>query len=248
MRANNWLYHYYMVQSRLQYNLAYGGQPSTIAALYPQMMHMISPASFVAAAGGSFDGCSPGHSPNVNVSPSGSFGDQYTPNGTVPYDPYSAAFNAFPRYADKKLLEGTSLSESKLDRSYYYNNHHQRSPERSESSTPPPINLHYNAYESEEYQVLFDPLGRPTVTALVIIVFAHVVRPYVRPSVPTFQNKTNFKRKRCSLLARLWVWPSGSLMTPLLYKYFCNKSKVCTLLTTSQVAIRSRKGKYSDKK
>ena len=32
-----------------------------------------------------------------------------------------------------------------------------------------------------------------------------------RPSVPTFQNKTNIKRKQCSLLARLWVWPSGSL-------------------------------------
>ena len=44
MRANSWLYHYYMVQSRLQYNLAYGGQPASIAAaLYPQMMHMISP-------------------------------------------------------------------------------------------------------------------------------------------------------------------------------------------------------------
>ena len=43
MRANSWLYHYYMVQSRLQYNLAYGGQPASIAAaLYPQMMqHMM---------------------------------------------------------------------------------------------------------------------------------------------------------------------------------------------------------------
>ena len=46
MRANSWLYHYYMVQSRLQYNLAYGGQPASIAAaLYPQMMHMISPGA-----------------------------------------------------------------------------------------------------------------------------------------------------------------------------------------------------------
>ena len=57
-----------------------------------------------------------------------------------------------------------------------------------------------------------DPQSRP----VVIIVFAHVVLSSVRPSVPTFQNKTNFKRKQCSLLARLWVWPSGSLMTPVL--------------------------------
>lgn len=39
MKANSWLYHYYMVQSRLQYSLAYGGQsPSALAAaFYPQM-------------------------------------------------------------------------------------------------------------------------------------------------------------------------------------------------------------------
>ncbi len=55
MRANSWLYHYYMVQSRLQYNLAYGhahpaaqaaaaaqAGSSLAAAIYgPQMMHMI---------------------------------------------------------------------------------------------------------------------------------------------------------------------------------------------------------------
>ena len=53
-----------------------------------------------------------------------------------------------------------------------------------------------------------DPQSRLVVS----IVFAHVVRP----SVPTFQNKTNVKRKQCLPLARLWVWPSGSLMTPVL--------------------------------
>ena len=50
-------------------------------------------------------------------------------------------------------------------------------------------------------------------------------RPSVLPSVrrvPTFQNKTNFKRKQCSLLARLWAWPSGSLMTPVLYIWLHN--------------------------
>ena len=44
MKANSWLYHYYMVQSRLQYSLAYGGQsPSALAAFY-------HPAQMTAAA------------------------------------------------------------------------------------------------------------------------------------------------------------------------------------------------------
>ena len=42
-----------------------------------------------------------------------------------------------------------------------------------------------------------------------IIVFAHVVRPHL------FSKSS--KTKQCSLLARMWVWPSGSLMTPVLF-------------------------------
>ena len=38
-----------------------------------------------------------------------------------------------------------------------------------------------------------------------------------RTSIPTFQNKINFKWKQCLLLARLWVLSSGSLMTPVLF-------------------------------
>ena len=51
-----------------------------------------------------------------------------------------------------------------------------------------------------------DPQSRP----VVIIVSAIVVRP----SDPTFENKANFKRKQCLLLAILWVWPSGSFFFP----------------------------------
>ena len=46
-----------------------------------------------------------------------------------------------------------------------------------------------------------NPKSRP----VAIVVFAHVVRPY-----PLFKSS---KRKQSSLLAWLWVWPSGSLMT-----------------------------------
>ena len=39
MRSNSWLYHYYMVQSRLQYGLAYGAHPPPhLAAYYPHML------------------------------------------------------------------------------------------------------------------------------------------------------------------------------------------------------------------
>ena len=47
-----------------------------------------------------------------------------------------------------------------------------------------------------------------------IIVFAHVVRPSVRPHISNLEKHNN--RKQFSLLAWLWVWPSGSLMTPVL--------------------------------
>ena len=60
-----------------------------------------------------------------------------------------------------------------------------------------------------------DPRGRPTVTASSDHCFC-ICRPFVRLSVPTFQNKTNSKRKKCLLLARRWVWPSGSLKTSVL--------------------------------
>ena len=51
---------------------------------------------------------------------------------------------------------------------------------------------------------------------VVITIFSRAVCTSVRPSFPLFkifQNKTNFKRKQCLLLARLWFWQSGSLMT-----------------------------------
>ena len=39
MRANSWLYHYYMVQSRLQLGMAYGAHsPAHLAAYYPHML------------------------------------------------------------------------------------------------------------------------------------------------------------------------------------------------------------------
>ena len=56
-----------------------------------------------------------------------------------------------------------------------------------------------------------DPRGRPTVTAGRNHCFC-TSRPFLRPSIPTFQNKTKFKQKQCLLLAKLWVWPSGSLI------------------------------------
>ena len=62
-----------------------------------------------------------------------------------------------------------------------------------------------------------DPQSRPVV--IIVLAVSSVL-----PSVPTFQklsNKANFKRRQCSLLARLWVWPSGSLMTQFFFLIFC---------------------------
>jgi hypothetical protein len=76
MKANSWLYHYYMVQSRLQYSLAYGGQsPSALAAFYPQ-----------SAFGGhqSFDGSS-----GLHPSAASAFLPQ---NSSLPHHPHPHAY------------------------------------------------------------------------------------------------------------------------------------------------------------
>ena len=148
MKANNWLYHYYMVQSRLQYNLAYGGQPSTIAALYPQMMHMITPP---------FAHGFPGDPSACGAMPMSAH-DQYTPNGGSYAASDAAAaynFNSFARYHE-------SIKEKEFRNSYYSNHlHHQRSPppdSRSESSSPVANNGKYYPYDvtptAEDYSYL----------------------------------------------------------------------------------------------
>ena len=61
-------------------------------------------------------------------------------------------------------------------------------------------------YKSE----LFDPLGQPKVTVGRDHCF-HTC-PSVRPHFSNVEKRNN--RKQCSLLAWLWVWSSGSSMTP----------------------------------
>ena len=66
------------------------------------------------------------------------------------------------------------------------------------------------------YYALLIHSADPQSRLVVIIVFAYVVCPS-----PLFKIKqNNFKRKQCSLLARLRVWPSGSLMTPVLFSTY----------------------------
>ena len=62
---------------------------------------------------------------------------------------------------------------------------------------------------------------------VVIIVFAQVVRTYVSKSS---EKKAIFKRKQISPLARLWVWPSGSFMTPVLFIFISSFSLKIVLL------------------
>ena len=75
-----------------------------------------------------------------------------------------------------------------------------------------PINCHACGAPN----LFIDPLCRPTVMPGSDHCF-RMCRQFLRPSVPTFQKKTNFKWELWSLLAGLWVWPSGSLMTPVLF-------------------------------
>ena len=61
--------------------------------------------------------------------------------------------------------------------------------------------------------LLADPLGQPTDTASSDHYF-RTCCPSVRPHFSDLAKQNN--RKQWSLLARVWVWSSGSLMTPVL--------------------------------
>ena len=64
----------------------------------------------------------------------------------------------------------------------------------------------------QNYVRIIDPRGRPQSWPVVITIFTQSVRPSVRPS-------QNFKIKRQSLPAGTVGWPSGSLMTPVLWAF-----------------------------
>ena len=82
-----------------------------------------------------------------------------------------------------------------------------------------------------------NPKSRP----VGIIVFAHIVRTSVRPS-PLFQSrKTKQQKTICFLLAWLWVWPSGSLMTSVLYELFLRN-----LSLTKELAVEAKHAKPSE--
>ena len=64
-------------------------------------------------------------------------------------------------------------------------------------------NLVFSLDSAREWRTLL-------IHSVVIIVFAPVVRTYIRP------HFSKYSKKQCSLLARLLVWPRGSLMTTVL--------------------------------
>ena len=94
-----------------------------------------------------------------------------------------------------------------------------------------------------DHLVLLIHSADPQSWSVVIILFAHVVRMSVIRRPSTFQYKTNFKWKQCSLLAmaRLWVCPSGSLMTPVLFNSSAqNKSRKCGFIYLAIFARKSQ--------
>ena len=72
-----------------------------------------------------------------------------------------------------------------------------------------------------------NPQSRP-VGVIVVIVFAQC------PSVNTFKNIAKQSEKQCSPLARMWAWPSGSLMTPphVLFKPIVVHNNISTFRNT----------------
>ena len=107
MKANSWLYHYYMVQSRLQYSLAYGGQsPTSLAAFYPGMPNSSG-----------FHGQSPfdGHMLHASfmTSPQGGVSAHYS--GYAGYTPPPGAYNLHQHYQQPGHHLDQRSTDSPLD-------------------------------------------------------------------------------------------------------------------------------------
>ena len=105
MKTNSWLYHYYMVQSRLQYSLAYGGQsPTSLAAFYPGMQN--ASATGFPPGQSPFDGHHMLHA-SFMASPQGGVSHY---SGYAGYTPPPGAYNIHQHYqVDQRS------SESPLD-------------------------------------------------------------------------------------------------------------------------------------
>ena len=179
MRANSWLYHYYMVQSRLQYGLAYGAHsPAGLAAYYPHMLggagqppqgfspydpasvshSPITPAYLSAAAAG-------GHHSGFTAATASSlypgYHHLYTPAATpahyhLPPQPEHSSPAQHHAARDNKDHGPLDFSKDYSSRSQDYNSSQQSSPSlRSDSSSSPVYHPpHESLYGAPEVAVL----------------------------------------------------------------------------------------------
>ncbi|XP_071514138.1 uncharacterized protein [Panulirus ornatus] len=70
LRANSWLYHYYTMQSKLQYGLAYDAHAQRVHAYYPQVMtYQADPAASYVAPATLSGGHAPTHAPAAHHTP-----------------------------------------------------------------------------------------------------------------------------------------------------------------------------------
>ena len=85
-------------------------------------------------------------------------------------------------------------------------------------------------YRQNEHFISFWSTGQTHSHGPEWSLFSHMsVHPSVFRSVRTFQihaSKTIFKLRQWSLLAGLWIWPKGSLTTPILF-YIILRSEMC---------------------
>ena len=95
------------------------------------------------------------------------------------------------------------------------------------------INLCYPITFKGYWRLIYDHLlfywstGQPKVTVGRDHCFrtcCPFIRTYVRTSVPTFQNLTKQSENNVRYWRDYWVWPSGSLMTPVLYHFLLHKT------------------------
>ena len=162
MKTNSWLYHYYMVQSRLQYGLAYGAHSPGLP-YYPHMLGATSqPQPFAAYEPGAGLGPAYLSSGHHNFAPSGVHTGLY-PHSYLYTPPHHYLQPPPPPQDHSASLQLSSVRESKdhgpLDFSRSqaeYNSSQQSSPSlRSDTSSSPVYHPpHDSLYGSPEVAVL----------------------------------------------------------------------------------------------
>ena len=197
MKANSWLYHYYMVQSRLQYGLAYGANPG-LAAYYPQMLASSpQPQPFYEANPHTLSSAYLGHT-NTGFSSGSSLYPSYLYNHPTPTYHLPSDHSLHNLTTTKDMFHGPLDFSKDFSRAGEYTRSHEYSSQQSSPS------LGSDTSGSPVYQPPHDSLYGSEVALLSQARYSHSDHHYkpVEPRTDLLRDTRDTSRRENSML--LW--------------------------------------------